>query len=127
MLKRIIWVAIMAFGVALCLGGCGSETSGSIALTAPTYANGIATASATYTPASGAALSHQKITFYWRTVGKTTNSVVDYPPHDSYTDSSGKASSDLSLPSPRTEAYVVYVKASTGDLTTSVQSVDTPL
>lgn len=125
MLKRIAFVIISGF--VFFIAGCGSETSGSIALTSPTYSNGVVTASATYTPASGSALSHQKITFSWRTVGKVSNSVVEYPPTDSYTDSSGKASSDLILPAPRTEAYVVYVKASTGDLTTSVQSVDAPL
>lgn len=124
MLRRIVFVVISGF--ALFISGCGSETSGTIVLNSLAYSNGITTASATYTPASGSALSHQKITFNWRTVGKTTNSVVEYPPTDSYTDSSGKASSDLILPSPRTEAFVVYVKASTGDLTTSMQSVDAP-
>lgn len=127
MLKRIVCAVFIVSGVAIYLAGCGSETSGSITLTSPTYANGIATASAKYTPASGTALSHQKITFNWRTVGKTSKAVVDYPSTDSYTDSSGTASSDLYLPSPRTEDYVVYVRASTGDLTTSVQSVDAPL
>lgn len=127
MLKRIICAVFIVSGVAICLAGCGNETSGSITLTSPTYANGVVTTSAKYTPASGSALSHQKIIFYWRTVGKTSKVVVDYPSTDSYTDSSGAASSDLYLPSPRTEDYIIYVKASTGDLTTSVQSVDAPL
>jgi hypothetical protein len=123
MLKRIRCVILIFSVFAINLVGCGSDTSGSISLSSPTSLNGVVTAEATYTPVSGSALSHQKITFYWRTVGNTSNLIVDYPANDSYTDSTGKASSELTLPSPRTEDFTVYVKANTGDLSTSTQSV----
>ncbi|MEI6826207.1 MAG: hypothetical protein WCK54_11465 [Desulfuromonadales bacterium] len=107
--------------------GCGSvdENSGSISLTAPTYSNGVVTANATYKPSTGVALPNQKITFYWHTIGQSSGTVV-YPPKDSYTDSNGLAPSELTLPSPRTEALIVYVKAGTGNLITGVQSVNAP-
>lgn len=125
MLKQIVCVLLIVSVFAICLAGCGSETSGSLSMSSPSYTNDVVTAKATYTPASGSALAHQKITFYWRTVDKSSGSNVDYPPSDSYTDSTGMASSDLTLPSPRA-ALIVYVKAATGDLTTGWQSVDAP-
>ena len=107
--------------------GCGSvdENSGSISLTSPTYLNGVVTANATYKPSTGVALPNQKITFYWHTIGLLSGTVV-YPLSDSYTDSNGTAFSEFTLPSPRTEALIVYVKAGTGSLTTGLQSVNAP-
>lgn len=125
MLKRILYIILIASIYALGLAGCGSETSGSISMAQPTYSNGVVTAQAKYVPASGTALPNQNITFYWRTVGQTTGAVVNYQ-KESDTDSTGTASSDLTLPTPRTEALIVYVKAGTGDLTTSQQSVNVP-
>jgi hypothetical protein len=127
MLKQIVCVLLIASGFAISLVGCGNDTSGSISMSSPTFSNGVATAKATYSPAGGSALQHQKITFYWRTVVKSSGVAFDYPPSDSYTDSTGTASSDLILPSPRTDALIVYVEAKTGDLTTGMQSVDAPL
>lgn len=124
MLKHCICYILIVSGLVFSLTGCGSETSGSISLDSPTYSNGIVSAKAAYTPDSGSAVTHQKITFYWRTVGKISNIVVDYPPTDSYTNSLGIASSDLILPTSRTESLIVYVKVSTGDLTSSLQSVE---
>ncbi len=115
----------MVFSVAVV--GCGSvdENSGSISLASPTYSNNVVTASATYKPTIGVALPNQKITFYWHTIGQTSGTVV-YPSSDGYTDSTGTALSNLPLPTSRTEALTVYVKAVTGDLTTGLQSVNAP-
>lgn len=124
MFKQMVFAIIIVAGFALSLAGCGNDNSGSLTLGSIASSNGVVTAEATYSPASGSALPNQKITFYWRTVGKTTGNAFDYPPVDSYTDSSGKALSVLTLPSPRTEAMTVYVKAATGDLITVLQSVD---
>lgn len=124
MFKQLVCALLICSGLTIGLVGCGSDNSGSILLSSLASSNGVVTAEATYSPASGSALPNQKITFYWRTVGKTTGNAVDYPPVDSYTDSSGKALSVLTLPSPRTEAMTVYVKAGTGDLLTVLQSVD---
>ena len=124
MLKHIVYVLLILSGFAISLAGCGSDTSGSISLGSLTNSGDVVTATATYSPSSGSALTNQKITFYWRTVGLTTNITVDYPPEDASTDSTGSALSELRLPSPRSETMRVYVKAATGDLTTGSQSVD---
>ena len=117
MLKQFVYVLLVVLGFVISLVGCGTENSGSILLSPPTNINGVVTTTATYTPSSGSVLPNQKITFYWRTVGQTSNISVDYPPSDSYSDSTGRARSELTLPSPRSEALSVYVRAGTGDLT----------
>lgn len=124
MFKQFVCALLIFSGFTVGLVGCGSDNSGTLTLSSLASSNGVVTAEATYSPASGSALPNQKITFYWRTVGKTTGNAVDYPPVDAFTDSSGKAFSTLTLPSPRTEVMTVYVKAGTGDLLTVLQSAD---
>lgn len=120
-MKKLVMLILMMSAL---MFGCGSETSGSISLSSPTNSGGVVTAEATYTPSSRPALTNQRITFYWYTVGLTSNVTINYPSKDSYTNGNGMALSELTLPYPRTETLRVYVKAGTGDLVSSTQFVD---
>lgn len=126
MLKQIGSVILLLLVLVVSLVGCGSDTSGSISLGSLTNAGGEITATAKYTPSSGSVLPNQEITFYWRTVGLETNTIVNYPPDIASTDGTGTALSKLTLPSPRSETFRVSVSAATGDLITSSQFVDVP-
>jgi len=97
--------------------GCGSESSGSLSVAAPKASNGVVTAIATFTPSSGTALSGQGIKFRWYTVGATSKTLSPETLVTSYTDKSGSATSQFTLPVNRLEDYIVYTISSTGDLT----------
>lgn len=113
---------ILTLCLLLCIGlfGCGSgsnSTSGTLSVSAPTASNGIATAIATYVPATGSALPGQIIDFRWYTVGVTTKSQSQETTASGTTDSFGTVTSQYILPVNRTEDINVYVIASTGGLT----------
>lgn len=97
--------------------GCGSQNSGSLSVSSPSASNGIVTVTATYTPSTGLALSGQTISFRWYTVGVTSKSQSSELATSGTTDSSGAVTSQFILPAIRSESLVVYVIASTGDLT----------
>lgn len=125
---KMIFAGLLLVAVAV-VAGCGSgsgSTSGDITLAEPAASNGVVTASATYTPSGGTVLPGQEIVFSWYTVGKTTSNRQDYGTSKSYTNSSGGATSQLILPTPRTEIFIAYVKADTGGLTSGWKSVEVP-
>ena len=96
--------------------GCGSETSGTLSVAAPTQSGGIVTARATFTPSSGSALPGQAINFRWYTVGVDTKTQSPELTKTEHTGNTGAVTSQLTLPVGRTESFTVYVIASTGDL-----------
>jgi hypothetical protein len=97
--------------------GCGSETSGTLKLSAPTSNGGVVTATAQYTSGAGLALPGQEINFRWYTVGDTTKVKTAEVAVVAHTDSTGIASAQYTLPATRTESLNVYVIASTGEIT----------
>jgi|SRR6185369_13284401 len=103
----------------LCLwiSGCGSENSGTLSVSAPSAINGIVTATAKFTPSSGTALPGQPINFRWYAVGVTSKTQTPELTATGHTDNTGTATSQYKLPTVRIESYIVYVIASTGDLT----------
>lgn len=122
-MKKLLLLCVV---LGMWMMGCGSETSGSLSVSAPTLkGNDVVTATAKYTPSSGSALPDQNITFRWYAVGVTTKNKSSELTQTVSTDSTGTATSTYILPSTRTESYLVYVSASTGDLinTEGLQSV----
>lgn len=96
--------------------GCGSDTSGTLSVSAPTQSGDIISAIAKFTPSSGSALAGQHINFRWYTVvvGSSTQSPELNETKD--TDNTGAVISQITLPAGRTESYRVYVIASTAGL-----------
>lgn len=109
-------VFLLICSLCLLLGGCGSETSGTLSVTAPSYMNGIVTAIATFTPSSGTALPGQEISFRYYTVGLVTKTQSAESSIVGETDGSGRAFVSIPLPLNRTESLYVYVLASTQGL-----------
>lgn len=97
--------------------GCGSETSGTLSVAAPTALNGVVTARATFTPSSGSVIPGQPINFRWYTVGVNSQAKSPEQATSGDTNNTGTVSSQLTLPPDRTESFIVYVIASTGGLT----------
>lgn len=112
---------ILLLGMLLSLGmfGCGSvgENSGTLSVSAPVNSNGIVTATATYTPSTGTALLNTVINFRWYTVGVTSKIKSAEASTGGHSDSAGTVTSQYTLPVIRNESLIVYVIASTGDLT----------
>lgn len=113
-MKKLLVLCVM---VAMWLFGCGSETSGTLSVSAPTATGNIVTAKAKFTPSSGSVIPGQPINFRWYTVGVTSKTQSPEQATTGHTDNSGTVTSQLILPVTRTESYNVYVIASTGDLT----------
>jgi hypothetical protein len=124
-MKKLLLCIILSVGIL----GCGSENSGSLSVSAPTASNGVATATATYTPSSGSALSGQSINFRWYAVDTTSKIPTKETLETVHTDSNGKATSQYRALSGLSGTYIVYVIASTGDLTNieGLQSVSVVL
>lgn len=115
-MKKIMLLCVL---FSLFLFGCGTENSGTLTVSAPAASGDKVTATATYTPASGSALPGQMINFRWYTVGVATKTQSAEIASSGKTDSSGVAFSQLTLPAVRTESFVVYVIASTGEIINS--------
>gem|GEM_PF-4327708 len=100
------------------LFGCGSvgENSGTLSATAPANNNGVVTAVATFTPSNRAVLPNTPINFRWYTVGVTSKAKSAETSTKSYSDASGIATFQVTLPVVRDESLIFYVMASTGDL-----------
>ena len=113
-MKKLLVLSLL---LSIFIMSCGSDTSGSLSVAAPTVSNGVVTAIAKYTPASGSALSGQSINFRWYTVGVTSKSKSAEIATSGHTDNSGSVNSQFTLPVNRTESIIVYVIATTGDLT----------
>lgn len=112
-MKKLLVVCVM---LSLWMFGCGDETSGTLSVSAPTAANGVVTARATFA-SSGSIIPGQPINFRWYTVGVTSQTQSPEQVTSGHTDSTGTVTSQLTLPPARTESFIVYVIASTGDLT----------
>jgi hypothetical protein len=112
-MKKLLMLCVV---LSLWMFGCGSETSGSLSVTAPSSSDGIVTATATFTPASGSALPGQHITFRWYTVVLGSSTQSPELSETKSTDNTGAATSQLTLPVGRTDTFTVYVIASTGGL-----------
>jgi hypothetical protein len=108
---------ILCVVLSIWMFGCGSENSGKLSVSAPTASNGIVTATAKFAPTSGTALPGQPINFSWHAVGMTSKTQTPEITTTVHTDDVGTATSQYKLPASRTESYIVYVSASTGDLT----------
>lgn len=115
-MKKLLLLSIVLF---LSMFGCGSDTSGTLSVSAPTASNGIVTATATFTPSSGSALPGQSINFRWYTVGVTTKTQSKELTISGHTDNTGTVTSQYSFPGnvTRTESFIVYVIAFTDGLT----------
>ena len=113
MKKILLLCAVMS----MWMFGCGSETSGTLSVAAPTQSGGIVTARATFTPSSGSVIPNQPINFRWYTVGVTSQTKSSEQATSGHTDNAGTVTSQLTLLPARTESFIVYVIASTGDLT----------
>jgi hypothetical protein len=113
-MKKLVLLCII---LSVWMFGCGSETSGSLSVSAPAADNGVVTATATFKPSSGSALPGQPIYFRWYAVGKTSGIKTPELSQTVNTDNNGAATSQYLLPSSRSESYIVYVIATTGDLT----------
>jgi hypothetical protein len=113
-MKKLLLLCVI---MSVCLFGCGSETSGTLTVSAPTSSNGVVTAVAKFTPSSGAALQGQDIDFRWYTVGVDSKVKSAESSKPGKTDSTGSVTSQFTLPASRSEDYNVYVIASTGGLT----------
>ncbi|MDD2852564.1 MAG: hypothetical protein PHY09_11810 [Desulfuromonadaceae bacterium] len=115
MKKIFLLFALMTF----VLPGCGSDgNSGTLSVSAPTASNGIVSAVATYTPATGVAMTGLKINFTWRTYDLGTKTYSSNISDSSETNNKGVALGQFRL-NDMTKNLIVYVIASTGDLTNS--------
>lgn len=113
-MKKLLFICIIT---SMWMFGCGNENSGTLSVTAPTASNGIVTAKAKFTPSSGTVLPNQPINFRWYTVGVTSKTQSSESITIGHTDNTGTVTSQFSLPVNRVESFIVYVIASTGDLT----------
>jgi len=113
-MKKLLVLCVM---LSLWMFGCGNETSGTLSVSSPSALNGVVTAKATFTPSSGSAIPGQPINFRWYTVGVTSQTQSPEQATSGHTDNTGTVTSQLTLPPARTESFIVYVIASTGDLT----------
>ena len=113
-MKKLLLLCVV---LSIWMFGCGSGTSGTLSVSAPTSKNGIVFASAKFTPSSGSALPGQAIDFRWYTVGVNTKTQSSELAITGHTDNTGAVSSQYTLPVIRTESYIVYVIASTEGLT----------
>lgn len=115
-MKKILLLCLV-----LCMGmfGCGgvSENSGTLSVSAPVNSNGVVTATATFTPSNRTALPNTPIALRWYTVGVTSKIRSAETSSTGHTDNTGTVTSQFTLPVIRDESLVVYVIASTGDLT----------
>jgi hypothetical protein len=113
-MKKLLLLCVM---LSLWMFGCGNETSGTLSVSAPSANNGVVTARATFIPSNGTVIPGQPINFRWYTVGATSKTQSAELATSGHTDSTGTVTSQLTLPATRTESFIVYVTASTGDLT----------
>lgn len=113
-MKKLLVVCVM---LSLWMFGCGNETSGRLSVSAPIALNGVVTARATFTPSTGSIIPGQPINFRWYTVGVTSQTRSPEQATSGHTDDTGTVTSQLTLPTVRDESFIVYVIASTGDLT----------
>lgn len=108
---------LFLLALSILLLACGDKTSGTLTASAPSASNGIVTTTAKYTPSTGTVLPGQVINFRWYTVGVTSKIKSAEIASSGHTDSTGSVISQYILPTIRTESLIVYVIASTGDLT----------
>lgn len=113
-MKKLLVLCVM---LSTLIFGCGNETAGTLSVTAPAADNGVVTARATFTPSGGSVIPGQPINFRWYTVGVTSQTQSPEQATSGHTDNTGTVTSQLTLPPARTESFIVYVIASTGDLT----------
>jgi len=113
-MKKLLLLCVM---LSMWMLGCGSDTSGTLSVSAPTSINGVVTATAKFIPSSGSVLPGQTISFRWYTVGVDTKTQSAELTITGHTDNTGAVTSQYTLPVSRTESYIVYVIASTEGLT----------
>lgn len=115
MKKLLLLFVLLSIG----LFGCGDspENSGTLSVSSPSANNGIVTATAAFIPSAGSVLPNQAINFRWYTVGVTSKVKSMEIATTGYTDNNGTVTSQYTLSVNRDENIIVYVIASTGDLT----------